>query len=63
MSAPSSQGPCICPEGGVVHACPRHAYMWDYVGQSPFKDHLHPRPSCDSCCDRFQCCCGFEADR
>lgn len=37
---PSSQGPCICPEDGVAHACPRHEYMLDYVGQDPFKDHL-----------------------
>lgn len=39
---PSSQGPCTCPDDGVSHDCPRHAYMWDYVGQSPLKDHLRP---------------------
>jgi hypothetical protein len=40
MSEPSSQGPCICPEDGVLRDCPRCGFMVDYVGQNPFKDHL-----------------------
>lgn len=39
-AVPSSQGPCICPEDGVMRDCPRHAFMWDWVGANPFKDHL-----------------------
>lgn len=37
---PSSQGPCICPEDGVVYDCPRHQFMWDWVGQDPFKQKI-----------------------
>jgi len=51
MSAPSSQGPCICPEGAVKHDCPRCAFMWDWVGQNPFKDHL--RRYCNWCGGAF----------
>ena len=41
LSEPSSQGPCICPEGAVREDCPRCGFMFDYAGQNPFKDHFY----------------------
>jgi hypothetical protein len=40
VTAPSSQGPCICPPDGVKPGCPRCEFMWDWIGQDPFKSHI-----------------------